>query len=173
MAADQRSRFEEAMLVHLDAAYNLARWLTRDASDAEDVVQEAYLRAFKFFDGFRGGDCRSWILKIVRNTSYTWLQKNRPSEITGDLDEEMHEAKSGNPERQLVENADHQMLKELLEQIPAGFREVIVMRDIEGLSYKEISSITELPLGTVMSRLARARKRLKTEAMARSGGGAR
>jgi RNA polymerase sigma factor (sigma-70 family) len=169
---DQRSRFEEATLRHLDAAYNLARWLTRDASDAEDVVQESYLRAYKFFDRFRGGDSRSWILKIVRNTCYTWLEKNRPSEIAGELDEEQHEAESGNPETLLVENADREMLKRLLEEIPAEFREVIVMRDIQGLSYKEISAVTDLPLGTVMSRLARGRKRLKATAMAYATGGA-
>ena len=168
-----RSRFEEATLVHLDAAYNLARWLTRDATDAEDVVQEAYLRAFKFFDGFRGGDSRSWILRIVRNTCYTWLQKNRPSETAVELNEDLHEAQTGDPEMRLVEIADRQLLKGLLERIPTEFREVVVMRDIEGLSYREISVITELPLGTVMSRLARGRKRLKDTAADQTAGGAR
>lgn len=168
-----RSRFEEATLVHLDAAYNLARWLTRDATDAEDVVQEAYLRAFKFFDGFRGGDSRSWILRIVRNTCYTWLQKNRPSETAVELNEDLHEAQTGDPEMRMVEIADRQLLKGLLERIPTEFREVVVMRDIEGLSYREISVITELPLGTVMSRLARGRKRLKDTAADQTAGGAR
>jgi RNA polymerase sigma factor (sigma-70 family) len=156
--------FEETLLPHLDAAYNLARWLTRDASDADDVVQEAYLRAFKFFDGFHGGDSRSWLLKIVRNTCYTWLQKNRPREIVYDLDEELHEAETGNPEELLIESVDRQILRQLLSELPPSFREIVVLRDIEGLSYKEISSVTELPLGTVMSRLARARKRLQTDA---------
>ena len=136
-------------------------------------MQEAYLRAFKFFDGFRGGDSRSWILRIVRNTCYTWLQKNRPSETAVELNEDLHEAQTGDPEMRLVEIADRQLLKGLLERIPTEFREVVVMRDIEGLSYREISVITELPLGTVMSRLARGRKRLKDTAADQTAGGAR
>ena len=168
---DRQSKFEETALQHLDAAYNLARWLTRDSSDADDVVQEAYLRAFNFFEGFRGGDSRAWVLKIVRNTCYTWLRKNRPSEIVSEFDEEQYEAETENPETRLIENVDRQMLKGLLEEIPPGFREIIVMRDIEGLSYKDISAITQLPLGTVMSRLSRARKRLQTRAAAQLTGG--
>jgi len=153
--------FEETLLPHLDAAYNLARWLTRDPSDADDVVQEAYLRAFKFFGGFHGGNSRSWLLKIVRNTCYTWLQKNRPREIVYEFDEELFEAGSGNPEALLIESIDLQILTRLLNGLPPSFREVIVLRDIEGLSYKEIAVVTELPLGTVMSRLARGRKQLQ------------
>lgn len=167
------TNFEETFLPHLDAAFNLARWLTRDPADADDVVQEAYLRAFKFFEGFHGGDSRAWILKIVRNTCYTWLQKNRSSEIVYELDEELHEAPTGNPETALVATADRQMLMGLLEELPAPFREIVVLRDIEGLSYKEVAAITEMPLGTVMSRLARARKRLQDQAGRLQAGGAK
>ena len=155
---------------HLDAAYNLARWLTRDAADADDVVQEAYMRAFRFSDGFHGGDGRSWILKIVRNTCFTWLKKNRPKEIVYDLEEDRHAAVTGNPEAHLLEESDREELKKLLEDLPATFREIVVLRDLEGLSYKEISSITEVPLGTVMSRLARARKQLQSTAAASIAG---
>jgi RNA polymerase sigma-70 factor (ECF subfamily) len=159
------TNFEETFLPHLDAAYNLARWLTRDASDADDVVQEAYMRAFRFFDGFHGGDSRAWLLKIVRNTCFTWLKKNRPKEIIYDLEEDRHEALTGNPETLLLEDSSRKELKKLLEDLPAAFREIVVLRDLEGLSYKEISSITEVPLGTVMSRLARARKHLQSIAV--------
>ena len=150
---------------HLDAAYNLARWLTRDPSDADDVVQEAYMRAFRFSDGFHGGDSRSWILKIVRNTCFTWLKKNRSHELVYELEEDQHEAPTSNPEELLLERADRKILKDLLNDLPAAYKEIIVLRDLEGLSYKEISSVTELPIGTVMSRLARARKKLQSGAI--------
>lgn len=150
------------MLPHLDAAYNLARWLTGDGADADDVVQEAYLRAFKFFDGFRGGDSRAWLLKIVRNTCYSWLQKNRAREVMTEFDEELHGAASDNPESILIESVDTQMLRGLLEELPVEFREIVILRELEGLSYKEIAAIADVPLGTVMSRLARARRRLQT-----------
>jgi RNA polymerase sigma factor (sigma-70 family) len=163
---NKATNFEEVFLPHLNAAYNLARWLTRDASDADDVVQEAYLRAFRFFDGFHGGDSRAWLLKIVRNTCFTWLKKNRPRELVYDLEEDRHEAVTGNPEAQLLEDSSRKELHKLLEELPAAFREIVVLRDLEGLSYKEISSITEIPLGTVMSRLARARKQLQSTAVA-------
>jgi len=165
-------RFEETFLPHFDAAYNLARWLTRDPTDAEDVVQEAYMRAFKFFSGFHGGDSRSWVLRIVRNTCYSWLQKNRPREIVYELEEDVGETENHNPETAMIENVERQTLKRLLEELPASFREIIVLRDIEGLSYKEIAAVTELPLGTVMSRIARARKKLEEGATALSKGGA-
>jgi RNA polymerase sigma-70 factor (ECF subfamily) len=164
-----RSNFEELLLPHLDAAYNLARWLTRDPTDADDVVQEAYMRAIRFFDGFHGGDSRAWLLKIVRNTCYTWLRKNRPREIVYELDEEQHEASTGDPEIVLQESIDRQLVRKLLDELPAEYREIIVLRDIEGLSYKEISAVTEMPLGTVMSRLSRARKRLQSGAATQAG----
>ena len=157
---------------HLDAAYNLARWLTRDPSDADDVVQEAYMRAFRYADGFHGGDSRSWILKIVRNTCFTWLRKNRSYELVYELEEDRYEASISNPEELLMESADRKMLKDLLDELPAAYKEIIVLRDLEGLSYKEISSVTDLPLGTVMSRLARARKKLQSGAIATQAGGA-
>jgi len=162
---ENRTRnFEEVFLPHLDAAYNLARWLTRDPSDADDVVQEAYMRALRFFDGFHGGNARSWILKIVRNTTYTWLEKNRPREVVCELDEDLYAAESADPELLLIESIDRQHLRRLLSELPRPFREIVVLRDIEGLSYKEISSVTELPLGTVMSRLARGRRQLQVNA---------
>src|SRR5215467_3738215 len=162
LSKDKTADFEAVFLPHLDAAYNLARWLTRDPADADDVVQEAYFRAFKFFEGFHGGDSRAWILKIVRNTSFTWLQKNRPREIVYELDEDAHVAQTGDPEADLIENLDRQELRRLVEELPTSNREILVFRDIQGLSYKEIAAITELPIGTVMSRLARARKKLQT-----------
>jgi RNA polymerase sigma-70 factor, ECF subfamily len=155
------ARFEEVVLPHLDAAYNLARWLTHTETDAEDVVQIAYLRAFRFFDGFRGGDGRSWIIRIVRNSCYTWLQQNRTHELTTVFDEEVHGVDDLNPETVLLARVDRQLLRKALKDLPAEFREVIVLRELEGLSYKEIAGIVDVPMGTVMSRLARGRKRLQ------------
>jgi RNA polymerase sigma-70 factor (ECF subfamily) len=160
------SDFEQVFLPHLNAAYNLARWLTRNAGDADDVVQEAYLRAFRFSGNYQGGDSRAWLLKIVRNTCYTWLKKNRPREIIYELEEDAHAASTADPETILQESVDCSVVKKLLDGLPAPYREIVVMRDIEGLSYKEIATVTELPLGTVMSRLSRARKRLQAEATA-------
>ena len=165
------ARFEQAVLPHLDAAYNLARWLTRNDSDAEDVVQEAALRAFKFFGGFRGGDSRAWLLTIVRNACYTWLRQNRAQELEAPFDEEAHGVEGDNPETILLEDVDRQMLKEALEELPVEFREAIVLRELEGLSYKEIAAVADVPLGTVMSRLARARKRLQLRLSVRREGG--
>ena len=155
--------FEEIVLPHLDAAYNLARWLTRNDDDAHDVVQEAYLRAFKFFDSFHGTDGRAWLLAIVRNTCYTWLQHNRSPDHSVPLDDEIYEIESHdpNPETLLLQNSDSQMVRAALEALPPEFREVLVLREFEELSYKEIARITDLPIGTVMSRLARGRKRLQ------------
>ena len=155
------TRFEQTIIPHLDAAYNLARWLTRSDEDAEDMVQEAYLRAFKFFGGYRGGDSRSWLLTIVRNTCYTWFQQNRSLDLTSEFDEETHSVGGDNPETVLLESANSQMLKQALEELPTEFREVVILRELEGLSYREIADITGVALGTVMSRLARARKRLR------------
>lgn len=156
-------RFEQAVLPHLDAAYNLARWLTRRQEDAEDLVQESYLRAFKSFESFRGGNGRAWILAIVRNTCYTWLQRNRSEELTTEFDEQTHtpETHSINPEAKLLMDADREHLSQALEKLPLEFREVLVLRELECMSYKEISVVAGIPLGTVMSRLARARKMLE------------
>lgn len=160
---DQLARFEQAILPHMDAAYNLARWLTRNDHDAEDMVQEAYLRAFKFFHAFRGADGRAWLLTIVRNTCYTWLHQNRAHEISTMFDEEIHSVDSdtSNPAILVLRSADDQILREALDELPVEFREVVVLRDLEGFSYKEIAGIANIPAGTVMSRLARARERLK------------
>jgi RNA polymerase sigma factor (sigma-70 family) len=161
--------FENIAMPHLNAAYNLARWLTRNESDAEDVVQEAYLRAFKFFDNFHGGDSRAWILKIVRNTCYSWLQKNRQTFTTDEFDEELHSFETSNPETICIEKVDRQLLKKLLEDLPIQFCEIIILRDLEGFSYKEIANIAEIPLGTVMSRIARGRQHLQ-DAIKSNGG---
>src|SRR5262249_49492995 len=131
--------------------------------DAQDMVQDAYLRAFKFFDTFRGVDGRAWLLTIVRNTCYTWLQQNRGHEITTVFDEETHSSDSeiSNPATLVLRSADNQIVKEALDELPVEFREVVVLRDLEEFSYKEIAEIANIPMGTVMSRLARARERLK------------
>jgi RNA polymerase sigma-70 factor (ECF subfamily) len=149
------------MLPHLDAAHNLARWLTRNPDDAEDVVQEAYLRAFRFFDGFRGGDGRAWLLAVVRNTALTWLGRNKPSsQVT--FDEEVHTSSlaEGTVETQLVHDARFAELHNCLELLPSEFREVVVMREMEEMSYRDIAEACSAPIGTVMSRLSRARRRL-------------
>jgi RNA polymerase sigma-70 factor (ECF subfamily) len=159
----KREQFEASVLPHLGAAYNLARWLTRNDQDAEDVVQESYLRAYKFFSGFRGGDGRAWLLTIVRNTCYTWFRQNRPRELIASLDDAASQIESDapNPEAELIKRADRKLIVKALEELPLEFREVLVLREMEDMSYKEIADITETPLGTVMSRLARARKRLQ------------
>ena len=156
------TRFEELTLPHLDAAYNLARWLVKNEQDAEDIVQEAYMRAFKFFATFRGDNARTWLLAIVRNTSYTWLKENR-SGATTPFDENIHGDVDGvaNQESKLVNDADALLVRQALNELPLEFREVMVLREMEGLSYKEISEMANVPLGTVMSRLARARKWLQ------------
>jgi RNA polymerase sigma-70 factor (ECF subfamily) len=155
--------FEQVVLPHLDAAYNLARWLVRKPQDAEDIVQEAYLRAFKFFAGYQGGDSRAWVLKIVRNTSHSFLEKNRPANLAEEFDETIHTSVSeqSGVEGALLQSVDSQMLREALDELPMNFREVIVLRELEGMSYKEIAEVMGKPIGTVMSGLARARTQLK------------
>jgi RNA polymerase sigma-70 factor (ECF subfamily) len=154
--------YEEALLPHLDAAYNLARWLTRDERDAEDVVQEACLRALKHFNAFKGGDARPWLLAIVRNTYYTWIQRNRLQETATPFDEEQdtHISEAPDPEMLLLQETDKQILRHALGKLPTEFLEVIVLREFEELSYQQIADLVQIPLGTVMSRLARARRRL-------------
>jgi RNA polymerase sigma-70 factor, ECF subfamily len=166
-------RFERVVMPHLDAGYNLARWLTRNDHDAQDVVQEAYLRAARSFDRYRGGDPRSWLLTIVRNTCYTWLRQNRGRGAAGSPGttdegwEEVPADSAGQPEVQFIRAADRRLLQEALELLPAEFREALVLRELEGFSYKEIADITDVPLGTVMSRLARARKQLQQSVLRR------
>jgi RNA polymerase sigma-70 factor (ECF subfamily) len=163
-------RFEDTVVAHLDAAYNLARWLTRNDRDAEDLVQEACLRAFKFLDGFRGGNGRAWLLTIVRNTFYSGLKKNQSQSLNVPFDEEGGDADEGVAAFRSDQNVDMEcwlqqgeakrLVSRALDQLPDEFREVIVLRELEELSYREIAKIAEIPLGTVMSRLSRARKLL-------------
>ncbi len=163
--ADKTARFEQAIMPHLNSAYNLARWLVRDDQDAQDMVQEACLRAFTFFEGFHGEDGRAWLLAIVRNTCFNWLKKNRAHELEMVFDEQVHTAAAAgqDPEVLLLRKADREMLQHGLERLPAEFREVLVLRELEGMSYRQIATIADIPIGTVMSRLARARKRLEQD----------
>jgi RNA polymerase sigma-70 factor (ECF subfamily) len=155
--------FERVVTPHTGAAYNLARWLTRNDQDAEDVVQDACLRAFRAIDGFHGGDSRAWLLAIVRNTCYTWLHRNRSHDLTVPFNDRLHDlaGDSPSPETLILNRLDREALAKALEELPVEFREVVVLREMEDLSYKEIAQIAELPIGTVMSRLARARGRLQ------------
>ncbi|MDB5985205.1 MAG: polymerase sigma factor [Nevskia sp.] len=165
-------RFQAMAAPHLDAAYNLARWLTRNPADADDVVQDAYLRAFRYFDGFRGGDGRAWLLAIVRNTCYSWLRRNRSEQATMEYDDEIASLQSmsdpaelamhvSDPAQLLLRASNQQQLEAALLQLPTEQREILVLRELEDLSYKEIAGITGLPIGTVMSRLSRARLQLR------------
>ena len=157
--------FEQTVLPHLDAAYNLARWLCGNDQDAQDVAQEALLRAFKFFGSFRGDSARAWLLTIVRNAFYTWLRKNRPPAPTIELDEEALDLEDASVNADVL-NArlgNVEAVRRALEDLPVEFREIIVLREMEGFSYKEISELAEVPIGTVMSRLARARKQLQKQ----------
>jgi RNA polymerase sigma-70 factor, ECF subfamily len=160
---EQLKGFEQAVLPHLDAAYNLARWLLRNDQDAQDVAQEAYLRAFRFFPGFRGGNARAWLLKIVRNTCYTWLQANRPLQDAAEFDETLclADSRALNPEESVLQNDSDALVRTALEKLPSNFREVLILRELEGMSYREIGDITGMPAGTVMSSLSRARGRLR------------
>ena len=162
------------MLPLLPSAYNLARWLTRNDHDADDVVQEAFLRAYRFFPSFRGADPRPWVLAIVRNTCWTWLRKNRSLEALPDLDGANEPVESApSAEEDLVRRADGARLARGLEELPAEFREVLVLREMEELSYREIAEVAGIPVGTVMSRLARARRRLQVTLSRPAGVGVR
>lgn len=165
-------RFEEAVLPHLDAAYNLARWLTRNHHDAEDVLQDAVLRAYRFFGGCRPGDAQPWLLRIVRNAAYDWLRVNRPAEVSGfaDLDpddadgalytQDVFHAAADDPEAAALKATERRALNRLIAELPVEYREAVVLRELENLSYRAIAEITGVPVGTVMSRLSRARRRL-------------
>jgi RNA polymerase sigma-70 factor (ECF subfamily) len=169
----QREQFERLVLPHMDAAYNLARWLVRNPHDAEDLAQEAMTRAIKFFSGFRGGDPRAWLLTIVRNSCFTWLGRNRAKDLA-EFNEEAHSSgisssadqssiqmPPSNPETMAIAQAESARVRRALEELPVIFRETIVMRELEGMSYKEIADVTSVSIGTVMSRLARGRDRLR------------
>ena len=164
----RQSRFEAVVLPHLDTGYALARWLTRNDADAADVVQEACLRAFRYFDSYRDGDAKSWLLKIVRRTCYDWLEHNRPAEVVplelgGDQEGAVH-----NPAMETVDadallqsRSDLRRLDQLIERLPAQLREAIVLRELYELDYRQIAEVTGVPIGTVMSRLHRARAALR------------
>ena len=155
--------FEEIMLPHLDAAHNLARWLTRSDEDARDVVQEAYLRAFRFFDGYRGGDGKAWLLEIVRNTCRTWQRREMRNLASVPFDESAHrgDAPAASAEDKLAAGEDMGILRKCIAALPEEFREVLVLRELEEMSYRDIAALCGLAIGTVMSRLSRARKRLE------------
>ena len=153
-----RRRFEQQVLPHIDAAFNLARWLTRNDHDAEDVVQDAMLRAYRHFEGLRG-EARPWLLAIVRNACFSWIRRNRPAEVAAGPDEEATAPADG-PEALLARELDRRMLNEAIAALPLQFREVLILRELEDLSYREIARIADVPIGTVMSRLARARRLL-------------
>jgi len=174
--SDRTRQFEAAALPHLDAAYNLARWLLRDDHSAQDVVQEAFLRALKFFDSFRGGDARPWLMGIVRNTCYTWLHNQGKAGEHVEFDETYHsdssrsafDATAGNPETLLMQKVEREQLNQAINALAPIFREVLILRELEDMSYEEIAQIAAIPVGTVMSRLSRARAMLRT-ALVRAG----
>jgi RNA polymerase sigma-70 factor (ECF subfamily) len=168
-------QFEQLILPHLDAGYNLARWLTGNDRDAEDVTQEACLRALKFFAGFRGGNARAWFLTVVRHTTWTWMRRERGAREEMEFDEELHggEDLSTNPETVLMRKADVEAVRQAIEALPPEFREVLVLRELEGCAYKEIAEIAGIPVGTVMSRLARARAQLQAALATHSHQGGR
>lgn len=168
---DPRRRFELLALPHLDAAYNLARWLTGSAADAEDVVQEAYLRAYRYFDTFRGDNVRVWLLTIVRNSFHTWVKENRsprlgfvaelPEPASVEDERILWGAPQPDPETLLLRDIDHATVGRLMQRLPSAYREILLLREVEELSYRDIANITGTPVGTVMSRLSRAREALR------------
>ena len=164
-AAPRSAQFEACVLPHLDAAYNLARWLARDDADAQDVVQEAMLRAFRYFESFHGGDARVWLLAIVRNTFYSLRAKSASNDAHESYDDDAHVVidEQPSPEARALLAVDVDALQAALTHLPHPLREAIVLRELEECSYKEIASITGQKIGTVMSRLARARERLRAE----------
>ena len=171
LSSQELERFRERVLPYLDAAHNLARYLLRDAHEAEEAVQEAFLRAIRHFDGFRGVDGRAWLLKIVRNTCFTQLRRRRTGGERVEFDEEIHSPMEAGsePETDLAGAMSAQSVRDGLDRLAVEFREVLVLRELEGLSYKEIAHVAGVPIGTVMSRLARGRRQL----LLALGGGAK
>jgi RNA polymerase sigma-70 factor (ECF subfamily) len=163
---EQQRRFESLALPHLDAAFNLARWLTRNDHDAQDVVQDAFVRALRYVGSFRGDNARGWLLQIVRNTCFSWIRENRPTEVIAldDPDDTLDDypgPAADEPHAIAVRNADHARINEAIANLPVVYREVLVLRELEDCSYGEIARIADIPLGTVMSRLARARNLMR------------
>ncbi len=167
MTTDDESwqRFERLALPHLDAAYNLARWLTHNDHDAQDVVQEAAMRAMRYIGGLRGDSARAWLLQIVRHTCYSWLAKNRPAERTHFDDDDAWQDIPGpatdEPHAVALRNADHAQINQAIAALPIACREVLILRELEDFSYGDIARIADIPVGTVMSRLSRARAMLR------------
>jgi RNA polymerase sigma-70 factor (ECF subfamily) len=163
---DSRRRFERLALPHLDAAYNLARWLTHNDHDAQDVVQEAMMRAMRYMGSCRGDDAKAWLLQIVRNSCFTWLKENRPAERLfldedGEVLNDIAAPDADEPHAVASRNAEHRQINDAIESLPAAYRDVLVLREIEDLSYSDIARIADIPVGTVMSRLSRARGLLR------------
>ncbi|WP_168793649.1 RNA polymerase sigma factor [Paraburkholderia aromaticivorans] len=176
--AARSRRFQQMALPHLDAAYNLARWLCGNASDADDVVQEAFMRAFRFFDTFRGDSARPWLLAIVRRTWYTEWRRRASSHETVEFDDTMDDASfegwsvgGADPQALLIRDEDTKLVHEALAQLPVEYREVLMLRELEEMGYKEIAAVADVPIGTVMSRLARGRRKLAALLMENQGGG--
>jgi RNA polymerase sigma-70 factor (ECF subfamily) len=169
---EERARFRQVVLPYLTDCYGLARWLTGDRADAEDVVQEACLNALRAISGFAGTNARAWILTIVRHTAYNWLRKNRSAALVvvedpeaiqragADYATNFENGSIGNPEAALIAKTEAARLERAIAELPIPFRETLVLRDVQGLDYREIAQVTDVPIGTVMSRLARARNRL-------------
>jgi RNA polymerase sigma factor (sigma-70 family) len=177
--AAKSRRFQQLALPHLDAAYNLARWLCGNPNDADDVVQEAFMRAFRFFDTFRGDTARPWLLAIVRRTWYTEWRRRAPSHDMLEFDDTMDDATfdgwsagGDDPQTLLIRDEDTKLVHEALAQLPVEFREVLILRELEEMEYREIAVVADLPIGTVMSRLARGRRKLATVLMQKQGGSA-
>jgi RNA polymerase sigma-70 factor, ECF subfamily len=167
--------FEELMLPHMDAAYNLARWLLRDPHDAEDALQDGFLRAYRAIDRFRGGDAKAWLLTIVRNVCYSRMRQGRREPQTDVFDDEAHGSDHGPAAANALEwrEVKGELLRQALERLPDEYREAIVLHEIEGLAYREIAEVADIPIGTVMSRLARARRKLQAELVTLGGEKAR
>jgi RNA polymerase sigma-70 factor (ECF subfamily) len=166
-------KLEEVVLPHLDAAYNLARWLVRNPQDAEDVVQESCLRAVRFVGGYREENARAWLLRIVRNTAYSFLEKRRPADLAVEFNETLHMPNQNDAEAVLLQSGESKMLEVALESLPMRFREVVILRELEGMSYREIAELMEIPIGTVMSSLARGREQLRKSILEAGGTGVR
>jgi RNA polymerase sigma-70 factor (ECF subfamily) len=163
-SVSEHARFEKLVMPHLNAGYNLARWLARDGNDAEDIVQDACIRALKYIDSLNRGEARAWFLTIVRHAFYDWCQRNRPSEIArddGSAVESAVDLNAPDPEQAAMRRAEAKVLAEAIAELPLAFREVLILREMEELSYKEIARVADIPIGTVMSRLARARALLQ------------
>jgi RNA polymerase sigma-70 factor (ECF subfamily) len=169
VSANEANQFERIVLPHLDAAYNLARWLAGNDHDAQDIAQEACVRAFRFIGGHRGGDGRAWLLTIVRHTAFSWLKKNRPAAVVSIDDDELAQIEDQSVPVGSFHCADAGALCAALAALPLEFREALVLRELEGLSYKEIADVVEVPVGTVMSRLARARRQLQNHFAPKAG----